>query len=75
MRSRSRRLVPNAWDNSPFFLWASRVGEIFKESVTYQEIVEEGVERGLKEGRLDKGREDILRIGTKRFGKLSRKIH
>ncbi|MBI3469541.1 MAG: DUF4351 domain-containing protein [Planctomycetes bacterium] len=37
-----------------------------KESVTYQEIVEEG--------RLDKGRKDILRIGTKRFGKPSRKM-
>ena len=42
------------------------VRETMRESVTYQEIVEEG--------RLDKGREDILRIGTKRFGKPSRKI-
>jgi predicted transposase YdaD len=42
------------------------VREIMRESVTYQAIVEEG--------RLDKGREVILRIGTKRFGKPSRKV-
>ncbi|MBI3469542.1 MAG: Rpn family recombination-promoting nuclease/putative transposase [Planctomycetes bacterium] len=48
--------------------------EIMKESVTYQAILEEGRAEGHEQGRLAKGREDILRIGTKRFGKPSRKV-
>jgi hypothetical protein len=46
------------------------VREIFKESVTYQEIFDEGVLKG----RAELLREDILRIGTRQFGKPPRKL-
>jgi predicted transposase YdaD len=43
-----------------------------KESVTYQAILEEGVEKGRVEGeaigRVEEARRTILRIGEKRFG-------
>ena len=69
-RVAARHRAPNPWDNTPFFLWGSRVHEIFKESVTYQEIFEEGVLKG----RAELLREDILRIGTRQFGKPPRKL-
>ncbi len=50
------------------------VREIMKESSTYQAIVEEGMELGMELGKVSKCREDIVRIGIKRFGKPTRRI-
>ena len=38
-----------------------------KESVTYQAIVEEGVEKGVKKGKVQEARQMLIRIGSKRF--------
>ena len=38
-----------------------------KESVTYQAIVEEGVQKGVQKGKLQEVQQVIVRIGTKRF--------
>lgn len=62
------------------------VREIMRESSTYQLIVEEGlaegmakglaqgVAQGVERGQVTARREDILKIGTKRFGKPPRKV-
>jgi predicted transposase YdaD len=39
-----------------------------KESVTYQMIVEEGLVKGLVEGRVEEARAILLKLGQKRFG-------
>ena len=67
------------------------VRNIMRESSTYQSIIEEGLAKGLAEGRtvgliegrtvgLTEGRtegrrEDILKLGTKRFGEPTPQIH
>ena len=46
-----------------------------RESSTYQLIVEEGLAKGLVEGRTEGRREDILKLGTKRFGEPTAEMH
>lgn len=44
------------------------VREIMKESTTYQEIVEEGFEQGKVQGRAEMRQDDLILMGTRRFG-------
>ncbi len=44
------------------------VHDIMKESVTYQGILAEGVERGKAEGKAEGKRDDLILLGTTRFG-------
>jgi hypothetical protein len=39
-----------------------------RESVTYQIILEEGIEKGRAEGRADEARELLLELGTEKLG-------
>lgn len=50
------------------------VRNIMRESSTYQLIVEEGLAKGLAEGRTEGRREDILKLGTKRFGEPTTQV-
>jgi predicted transposase YdaD len=45
-----------------------------RDSLTYQAIVEEGVERGRTEGRVEEARELLLQLGEERFGSPPRRI-
>ncbi len=45
-----------------------------KESVTYQAIVEEGVEKGIEKGRLEEARQMLLDLGTERLGEPSEDV-
>jgi predicted transposase YdaD len=44
------------------------VRETMRESTTYQEILEEGEEKGRAEGKVAGKRDDLLKLATKRFG-------
>jgi len=45
-----------------------------RESVTYQAIVEEGIEKGIEKGRLDEVQKMIKKLGRKTLGAPSRKM-
>jgi predicted transposase YdaD len=42
-----------------------------KESTIYQEIIREGFKKGIKEGRIEQSKSDLLRIGRSKFGRPS----
>ncbi len=50
------------------------VNQKMKESVTYQEIVKEGIAIGEVQGLVKEAQTILLRMGTKRFGKPTARI-
>ena len=44
-----------------------------RDSVTYMAIVEEGIEKGIEQGRIDEARRLVLRLGRKNLGPPTKK--